>query len=322
MASVARYIVRRILFMIPVFLGVAILTYGVGNAAGSPIDLIRAGLKNPSPQVLQALQVYYHLDRPVYERFLLWFWQLLQGNLGLSISGRPVAQQIGGWFWTTLELQIIAVIFAVSIGIPVGIYSAKHQYSNRDYAITSLSIFGLSMPVFWLGIMLIILFSFNLGILPSSGAVGINFMWGGSPIVDHLAHLVLPVAALTYIQLAAIVRLVRANMLEVLKQDYILAARASGLSEWAVTYRYALRNAITPIITILGLGFGAALGGAPATETTFTWPGLGYAFANAALLLDIPLVQGITVVITVMVLVANLITDLAYAVLDPRVRVT
>lgn len=322
MASVARYIIRRLLFMIPVFLGVAILTYAVGNAAGSPIDLIRAGLKNPSPEVMETLRQYYHLDRPVYERFLLWLWQLLHGDLGVSISGRPVAQQIGQWFWTTMELQVIALVLAVAIGIPVGIYSATHQYSKSDYAVTSLAIFGYSMPTFWLGIMLIIVFSFELGVLPSSGAAGITFMWGGNPVTDSLAHLALPVAVLTYAQTATFVRLVRANMLEVMKQDYILAARASGLSERTVTYRYALRNAITPIVTLVGLGFGASLGGAPATETTFTWPGLGYAFAQAALLLDIPLVQGITVVITIMVLAANLITDLVYALLDPRVTVT
>ena len=321
MASVFRYVARRLLFMIPVFLGVAILTFAVGNAAGNPLDLIRAGLRNPSPQVIEALRQYYHLDRPVYERFLLWFGELLQGNLGVSQSGRPVAQQIGAWAFTTLELQLISLMLAVAIGIPVGVYSAKKQYSNADYAITSVAIFGYSMPTFWLGIMLIIVFSFYLGWLPSSGAQGISFFWWGNPILDHLAHLVLPVTVLTYVTLAAIVRLVRANMLEVLRQDYILAARSSGLSDRTVTYRYALRNAISPVVTLVGLSFGAALGGAPATETTFSWPGLGYAFAQAALNLDIPLVQGITVVITIMVLVANLITDMAYVALDPRVRI-
>jgi len=321
LASILRYVVRRLLFMIPVFLGVAILTFAVGNAAGDPITLIRVGLRNPSPAVLAALRAYYHLDRPVYERFLLWVWELLHGNLGLSVTGRPVAQQIGAWALTTMELQIISLVLAVVIGIPVGIYSAKNQYTKQDYAITSVAIFGYSMPTFWLGIMLIILFSFDLGLLPSSGSKGISFLWWGSSFLDHLAHLILPVAVLTYVSLATIVRLVRANMLEVLRQDYILAARASGLSERTVTYRYALRNAISPVVTILGLSFGASLGGAPATETTFSWPGLGYAFVQAALTLDIPLVQGITIVITLMVLAANLFTDLAYAVLDPRVRI-
>jgi len=309
------------LFMIPVFLGVAILTFVVGNAAGDPVALIRAGLRNPSPAVLAALRHYYHLDQPEWARFLWWLWNLLHGDLGISVTGRPVASQIGPWAWTTLELQILGLMFAVIIGIPVGVYSSKHQYSKSDYAITTVAIFGYSMPTFWLGIILIVIFSLDLGWLPSSGAVSVSHLWGNNIYLDQLAHLVLPTIVLTYVELATIVRLVRANMLEVMRQDYILAARASGLSERTVTYRYALRNAISPVITIIGLGFGAAMSGAPALETTFSWPGLGYAFTSAALTLDIPLALGITVVITIMVLIANLITDLAYAVVDPRVTV-
>ena len=321
MASLIRYVIRRCLFMIPVFLGVAILTFAVGNAAGNPIDLIRAGLRNPNPAVIKALTEYYHLDQPVWVRFLYWLWDLLHGNLGVSISGRPVISQIGPWTFTTLELQILSLLLAVVIGIPVGVFSAKHQYSKADYAITTTAIFGYSMPTFWLGIMLIVIFSLDLGWLPSSGAASVTTLWWGNPTLDWLAHLILPTAVLTYVSLATIVRLVRANMLEVMRQDYILAARASGLSERTVTYRYALRNAISPVVTIIGLGFGAALGGAPATETVFSWPGLGLAFTQAALTLDIPLVVGITIVITVMVLIANLITDLVYAMIDPRVTV-
>jgi ABC-type dipeptide/oligopeptide/nickel transport system permease component len=307
--------------MIPVFLGVSILTFGVGNAAGDPIALIRIGLRNPSPAVLEALRKYYHLDQPVYMRYLNWLWNLLQGDLGTSVTGRSVAGQIGGWALTTLELQLLALFLAVAIGVPVGVLSAKRQYSKVDYAVTSIAIFGYSMPTFWLGIMLIIVFSFDLGWLPSSGTAGMTFLWGGNPLLDHLAHLVLPVFVLTYVELATFVRLVRSNMLEVLRQDYILAARSSGLSDRTVTYRYALRNAITPVVTVIALTFGSALGGAPALETTFSWPGLGLAFTRAALVLDIPLVQGITIVITLMVLVANLVLDLTYALLDPRVRV-
>jgi len=321
MASLTRYIIRRLLFMIPVFLGVAILTFAVGNAAGNPIDLIRAGLRNPDPAVLKALTVYYHLDKPVWERFLYWLWDLIHGNLGVSISGRPVISQIGPWTFTTLELQILSLILAVVIGIPVGVFSSKHQYSKADYAITSTAIFGYSMPTFWLGIMLIVIFSLWLGWLPSSGTVSVTWLWWGNSILDRIAHLILPTAVLTYVEVATFVRLIRANMLEVMRQDYILAARASGLSERTVTYRYALRNAISPVVTIIGLSFGAALAGAPALETTFSWPGLGYAFTQAALTLDIPLVEGITIVITIMVLIANLITDLVYAMIDPRVTV-
>jgi len=307
--------------MIPVFLGVSILTFGVGNAAGDPIALIRIGLRNPNPVVLEALRKYYHLDQPVYMRYLNWLWNLLRGDLGTSVTGRSVAGQIGGWALTTLELQLLALFLAVAIGVPIGVLSAKRQYSKVDYAVTSIAIFGYSMPTFWLGIMMIILFSFELGWLPSSGAAGVTFQWWGNPILDHLAHLVLPVFVLAYVELATFVRLVRSNMLEVLRQDYILAARSSGLSDRTVTYRYALRNAITPVVTVIALTFGGALGGAPGLETTFSWPGLGLAFTRAALILDIPLVQGITIVITLMVLVANLILDLTYAMLDPRVRI-
>ena len=321
MVGYSRYLVRRLLFMIPVFLGVSILTFAVGNAAGDPISLIRIGLRNPSPVVLEALRHYYHLDQPVHIRFLLWLWNLMHGDLGISITGRSVGTQIGAWALTTLELQLLALFFAVVIGVPVGVLSAKRQYSRLDYAVTTIAIFGYSMPTFWLGIMLIIVFSFTLGWLPSSGVAGVNYLWGGNPILDHLAHLALPVFVLTYVELATFVRLVRSNMLEVLRQDYILAARSSGLSERTVTYRYALRNAITPVVTIVALTFGSALGGAPATETAFSWPGLGYAFAQAALVLDIPLVQGITVVITLMVLLATIILDITYALLDPRVRI-
>jgi ABC-type dipeptide/oligopeptide/nickel transport system permease component len=307
--------------MIPVALGVAILTFVAGNAAGNPIDLIRMMVRNANPVVIAALTRYYHLDRPVPERFLLWLWQILHGDLGVSLSGRPVAQQIGAWALTTLELQVFALLLAIAIGIPVGVYSAKHQYSRSDYVITSAAIFGYSMPVFWLGIMLILIFSFYLGLLPSYGAAGVVFLWWGNPTLDWLAHLILPVTVLLCFNLATIVRLVRANMLEVLRQDYVLAARASGLSERTVIYHYALRNAISPVVTLMGLSFGAALGGAPVTETVFSWPGLGYAFTQAALNLDIPLVQGITVIITLMVLLSNILTDLAYAVLDPRVTI-
>lgn len=307
--------------MIPVFLGVAILVFFAGNAAGNPVTLILLSFRHPSPAVLNALMAYYHLNQPVWERFLYWLWDMIHGNLGVSISGRPVISQIGPWTFTTLELQILSIILAVVIGIPVGVYSAKHQYSRGDYAITTVAIFGYSMPTFWLGIMLIIVFSFYLGWLPSCCAASVSTPWWGNWYWDRIAHLILPTAVLTYVSLATIVRLVRANMLEVLRQDYILAARASGLSETTVTYRYALRNAISPVVTIIALSFSVALGGAPATETVFTWPGLGYAFTQAALNLDIPLVEGITVVITIMVLVGNILMDLLYAVVDPRVTV-
>jgi ABC-type dipeptide/oligopeptide/nickel transport system permease component len=322
MAGLVTYIIRRILFMIPVFLAVSIITFLITNAAGNPITLIRLSFKYISPQLLASLQQYYHVNDPVFVRYFYWLEEFVTGNLGTSLeSGGPVVIKIIPWIGTTLELQMAALFLALGIGIPVGIYSAKHQYSKSDVAVTTTAIFGVSMPTFWLGIMAILIFSFTLHWLPASGAIsGYPPWWWGSIPSDLLAHAILPIAVLTLVSIATFTRLTRANMLEVLRQDYILAARASGLSERTITYRYALKNAITPVVTIVGLTFGFALGGAPGLETTFTWPGLGLAFVNAATVLDLPTVQAITMIITILVLMANLVTDLSYAYLDPRVR--
>lgn len=320
MAGLTKYIIRRLLFMIPVFLGVSILTFIITNAAGDPIALIRQGLKTATPQVISALEVYYHLDQPIYVRYLFWLWDLLHFNLGISLSGTPVTTLISPLVGPTLELQIPALILAVLIGVPIGVFSAQHQYSKRDVAVTTIALFGYSMPTFWLGLMLIIVFSLNLGWLPAGGFEGLTKVWWGSEFADRIAHLILPLAVLTYVQLATFVRLVRGNMLQVLREDYVLAARACGLSERTAVYKHALRNAVTPIVTVVGLGFGSSLAGAPALETAFSWPGLGYRFVTATYSLDIPLIVGITVVITIMLMLANIITDLVYAIIDPRVR--
>ncbi|RLG19269.1 diguanylate cyclase, partial [Candidatus Micrarchaeota archaeon] len=253
--------------MIPVLLGVSILTFVVGNLAGNPIALYRISLRNYNPVVEQALISYYHLDKPIHERYFIWLWNMLHGDFGISYTGRKVIDQMLPWVWPTLELQLLSLFLALIIGIPIGVYSAKHQYSKMDYFITTFAIFGYSMPSFWLGVMAIIIFSFYLGWFPPSGYSSIGTPWWGSPVLDHIAHLILPVGVLTYISLATIVRLVRGNMLEVLRQDYILAARASGLSERSILYKHALRNAISPIVTLIGLSFGLALAGAPALET-------------------------------------------------------
>ena len=321
MASLLSYVVRRVLFAIPVFLTVSVITFLITNAAGNPVDIVRLGIKNMQPSQLLYLQQYFHTDQPVYIRYFYWLSDLLRGDWGNSLYSGTVTSLVAPWIGTTLELQIPALLLSLAIGIPIGIYSAKHQYSKTDATVTTTAIFGVSMPTFWLGVMLIILFSLNLHWLPSYGALSIQgYYIGGNIVVDALAHVVLPLSVLTFVSLAAIVRLTRANMLETLRQDFVLAARASGVSESRVTYRHALKNAITPVVTVVGLSFGVALGGAPGLETTFSWPGLGYAFVLAAGKLDLPVIQAITMIITIMVLGANIITDLAYAYLDPRVR--
>lgn len=320
MAGLTTYVIRRLLFMIPVFLGVSILTFAISNAAGDPIALIRQGLKSAPPEVLEALRAYYHVNEPLYVRYLYWLWDLLHLNLGTSVSGTPVIDKMGPWVLTTLELQISALILAVLIGVPIGVFSARHQYSKSDVALTTFALFGYSMPTFWLGLMMIIVFSLYLGWLPPAGAAGITQVWWGSEFADRIAHLIMPLLVLTYVQLATFVRLMRGNILQVLREDYVLAARACGLGERTVIYKHVLRNAITPIVTVLGLSFGSSLAGAPGLETAFSWPGLGYQFVAATFSLDIPLIVGITVVITIMLMIANIVTDLFYGLIDPRVR--
>jgi ABC-type dipeptide/oligopeptide/nickel transport system permease component len=321
MAGLATYAVRRLLFAIPVFLAVSIITFIAMTAIGNPADLVRAGLHNPTAAQLAAIRAYFHADEPVWTRYFYWLADFLQGNLGRSLYAGTVAGNIGPWVLTTLELQIPALLLSLAIGIPIGIFSAKHQYSKSDIAVTTTAIFGVSTPTFWLGILLIIIVSGQFHLLPASGAVSgyPPYIWG-SIYSDYLAHLILPLGVLTFVSLATIVRLVRASMLDTLRQDFILAARASGLSEGRVIYRHALKNAITPIVTVVGLTFGTLLAGAPALETTFGWPGLGYQFVRAVGLLDLPVVQGLTIIIAIMVLAANVATDIVYALLDPRVR--
>lgn len=308
--------------MIPVFLAVSMLTFVITNAAGDPIALIRQSLKSAPPQVIEALKVYYRVNEPLYIRYLYWLGDIVRLNLGISISGTPVYDKIAPWVLTTLSLQIPSLILAVLIGVPLGVYSATKQYSKKDMIVTTFALFGYSMPTFWLGIMMIIIFSLYLGWLPAAGAAGITRYWWGSEFADRIAHLIMPLSVLTYVSLATFVRLMRGNMLQTLREDYILAARASGLKESTVIYKHALRNAITPIVTIVGLSFGSALAGAPGLETTFSWPGLGYQLVQATFSLDVPLIVGITVVITIMLMIANLITDIAYGLIDPRVRLS
>jgi ABC-type dipeptide/oligopeptide/nickel transport system permease component len=321
LASIASYLVRRILFAIPVFLTVSVITFVMTNVISDPVAIVRLGLKTATPQQIAALKIYFHVDQPVYIRYFFWLADFVRGDMGRSLYTGTVASKVVPWIWTTLELQIPALLLSLGIGIPVGIYSAKRQYSKGDVAVTTTAIFGVSMPTFWLGIMLIIVFALNLHWLPAFGALSISPPYiGGSVYIDAFVHAILPVFVLTFVSLAAIVRLVRANMLDALRQDYVLAARASGVPESRVTYRHALKNAITPVVTVVGLSFGTLLAGAPGLETTFSWPGLGYEFVQAANNLDLPIIQAITMIITIMVLIANVGTDLIYAYMDPRVR--
>ncbi len=320
-SSVLKYIIRRLIYMIPVLLGVSIITFVTMHAAGDPVNIIKSLNPRIDPISLQGLISYYGLDKPLPVQYLNWLANLLRLNFGESITQHaPVNAIIGDWFLWTVELQVISVGLSLALSIPIGINAAKKPYSKSDVSVTSFSILGVSMPTYWLGIILIIVFSYELGWLPFGGAYGDVVIWGGNRIIDHIAHLVLPVIVLVYVTLAQNVRLIRANMLEALRSDYVLAARASGISENKITYRYALRNAISPVITFLGITLGAVIGGAPMTEYVFSWPGLGREFVAATSRMDFPVIMAITIIITAMTLLANLAVDIAYVVVDPRVR--
>lgn len=321
-----RYIVRRMLYLIPLFFGILIIVFVATRIAGDPVQLMITQNPRITPEYRLLLTEYYGLDKPVYYQFFIYIWQLFQGNLGNSYAiraGTAVTTLIGDYAWLTFELQLFALVSALLIAIPIGIASAKRQYSKLDVSVTTTSLIGTCIPIFYMGIIAIIIFSYFLGWFPPFGAHSIlpERYPLGSYALDELWHLALPTAVLTFASLAPIVLLVRSSMLEVLRQDYIMAAKASGLSERSIVFRHALRNALIPVITYVGLYFGVMLAGAPVTETVFNWPGVGRLFVEATIKLDFPVIMGVTVFITIMTLIANLITDVAYGYIDPRIRV-
>ena len=323
--SMLRYLIRRLLYLIPLFFGILIIVFVATRLAGNPVQLMTIQNPHITPEFRQRLTEYYGLDKPVYYQFFLFIAQLLQGNLGNSYAirgGISVATLIGDYAWLTIQLQFLALVLSLLIAIPVGVISAQKQYSKLDVTVTTTSLLGTCIPVFYMGIIAIIIFSYFLGWVPAGGANAIlaeRYLFGSFEI-DRLWHLALPTAVLTFAILAPVVLLVRSSMLEVLRQDYILAARASGLSERTVVYKHALRNALIPVVTYVGLYFGSILAGAPITETVFNWPGVGRLFVEATTKLDFPVIMGITVFITIMTLIANLITDITYGYIDPRIR--
>jgi ABC-type dipeptide/oligopeptide/nickel transport system permease component len=320
-----RYVVRRILYLIPLFFGVLIIVFVASRIAGDPVRLMTVQNPRITPEARQNLTAYYGLDKPLYYQFFIFLAQLFQGNLGNSYAirgGTAVTTLIGDYAWLTFELQLAALFLSLLIAIPIGVISARKQYSKLDVSVTTTSLLGTCIPIFYMGIIVIIIFSYFLGWFPYGGAHSIlpeSYPFGSYEL-DGLWHMVLPTAVLTFAGLAPVVLLVRSSMLEVLRQDYILAARASGLSEWSVIYKHALRNTLIPVVTYVGLYFGAMLAGAPITETVFNWPGVGRLFVQAVSKLDFPVIMGITIFITIMTLVANLITDITYGYIDPRIR--
>ncbi len=303
------YIIKRLALVIPVFLGVSIIVFVIMiNTPGDPV-LVRIGLDpNVSPEKIEAARRELGLDQPIYVQYFKFLTRLLQGDLGNNIrTGRAVAQDILEAFPRTLILAVTSIILAIAIGIPAGILSAKRQYSIFDNAASVGSLLAASMPNFWLALVLILVFSYWLKLTPISGY--------GTPM-----HLILPTLALGAALAGTVTRFTRSNMLEVIRQDFIRTAKAKGLKESIVTFRHALKNALIPIVTVIGLQFGSLLSGAFFVEVVFAYPGIGRLAVQAILQKNYTVVQGAILVVSISFVLINLLVDIIYAYIDPRIQ--
>jgi ABC-type dipeptide/oligopeptide/nickel transport system permease component len=310
------YALRRLLLAVPVLFGVSVLVFAVLHLAPGDPAAIMLGAQSTKEDV-ERLRRDLGLDQPLVVQYLHWIGQVARGDLGRSIPlGRAVLPEVLLRFKATLLLTAGALVIAIFLGLVAGIVSAVKQYSWLDRMSMGVAVTGVSLPVFWTGIMLIIVFALQLRWFPSSG---MSSPYGSGP-ADVLWHLVLPAVTLGTASAAALARLTRSSVLEIIRQDYVRSARAKGLAERAVIARHVLKNAVNPIITVLGVQVGFLLGGAILTETVFSWPGLGSMMVRAIQARDYPLVQGGVLLIATTFVVVNLIVDLLYAVFDPRIR--
>ncbi|MBS3811313.1 MAG: ABC transporter permease [Halanaerobiales bacterium] len=329
------YIIKRLLALVPVIIGVALVVFLIIHLIpGDPAQTMLG--ERATVEAIEQLRESMGLNEPLYIQFISFFKGLLSGDLGRSVmSNNPVLNEISVRFPATLELSFCAMIFAVGVGIPAGIFAATHQNSFFDNASMLIALIGVSMPIFWLGLMLIWLFAVILGWLPPSSrlSVGVELDYiTNILLVDSIiqlnwnafknvfSHLILPSVALGTIPLAIIARMTRSSMLEVLKQDYIRTAYSKGLQDRMVVYKHALKNAFIPIITVVGLQFGVLLGGAVLTETIFSWPGLGKYLVDAIYSRDFPVVQGGILFFAIAFVIVNLLVDISYAAIDPRIE--
>jgi peptide/nickel transport system permease protein len=314
---VGRFLARRLLHLGPVLLGVSVIVFLVLHLApGDPAEVMLGA--NANKEDLERLRVQLGLDQPLYVQYFTWIGHVARGDLGRSLwMKRPVLGEVLERFKATLLLTGTALFLSTVGGIALGIASATRANSLLDRLSAVASLFGASMPTFWLGIVLMVVFSLWLGWLPASGMYA---PYGGGDLRDLLAHLILPAVTLAAASVTIIARLTRATMLETLGQDYVRTARAKGLGDRPVVWRHALKNALIPIVTVVGVQAGYLLGGAVLTETVFAWPGVGTLVVQGILARDVPLVQGGVLVIALSFVLVNLAVDTLYAWLDPRIK--
>ncbi|RLD12912.1 MAG: diguanylate cyclase, partial [Caldiserica bacterium] len=307
------------------FIGVALITFIILSLVGDPF---RQLMRNPHirPEDVARLRHQWGFDQPVYIRFFKWFWSMLKGDWGYSIfaGGKPVMDLVKiaiGW---TLKFTIASFILAFIVAVPIGIYSALHQYTFFDYVFTGFAFFGMSMPTFWFAFVLLMIFGVKLHWLPIGGVMtpGMEYAPFFARLLDQLKYFILPVVVLSLYSMGSWMRYARSSMLEVIRQDYVRTARAKGLPERVVIYRHALRNALIPIVTLLGLALPSLISGAMITETVFSIPGMGRLTLQAMLNNDYPLAMVCLLLQSYLLIFGNLVADIIYAVVDPRIKYT
>jgi peptide/nickel transport system permease protein len=322
------YLLRRLLGAIPLLLGILTLIFFIINIApGDPTA--RYFNPNVAPEVIEQMRRNLGLDQPLHIQYFRWLTSFAQGNFGHSFGQmRPIAEILPTVLWNTIQLMLVAVVMIFVLGMLIGILQAVRQYSAADNVLTVVALFFYSMPSFWLALMLILMFSLKASQwgwpvqFPASQmtSVGYEFMGTGEKLGDRLMHMAMPALALGIGSAAGIARYMRGSMLEVIHQDYIRTARAKGLSERMVIFKHALRNALIPIITLLGLYLPVVMSGSVVVETIFAWPGMGRLIVDSIFQRDYPLVMATSFVAAALVVLGNLIADMLYAVVDPRIR--
>jgi dipeptide transport system permease protein len=332
-----RFLLRRLALTVPTFLALMFVTFMmIRLVPGDPIE-VRRGERGISPERLAELRHEMGLDQPVWKQFLDYVWGLLHGDFGVSIiTKNPVLHEFFHLFPATVELSICALLFATLVGIPAGVIAASRRGGLYDQTLMGIALTGYSMPIFWWGLILILIMSNTLGLTPVSGRVDlvkyyypqvtglmlIDSLISGQKgaFLDALRHLILPTIVLGTVPLAIIARMTRSSMLEVLEEDYVRTARAKGLPPYRVIGIHALRNALIPVVTVIGLSVGSLLAGAVLTETIFSWPGVGKWLIESIGRRDYPALQGGIMLISSFVIVVNLIVDLTYGLINPRIR--
>jgi peptide/nickel transport system permease protein len=333
---VLAYILRRILILIPTLLGVSVIVFLMLHLTpGDPAELLLG--ERATDEALEQIREHLGLNEPIHVQYGMFLKRLMKGDLGETIWTRQkVWIEVKQRFPATIELSVVALIISCFLGIVLGIVSATRQYSFFDYFSMLAALIGVSMPIFWLGLVFMLVFSINLGWLPISGRLSIgvdletitNFYildavltrnWPA--LKDAVWHIIMPAFTLSTIPTAIVARMTRSAMLDVLRQDYIKTAKAKGLSRFAVTFKHALRNALIPVVTTIGLQFGVLLGGAILTETIFAWPGVGKWMYDAVMQRDYMVIQGGTLFIAAIFVIINLCVDVLYAVINPRISV-